>query len=410
MLTNVKLSPNSLTTHTQPRHTSHPTLTHLSLWRFQKKFVPLPTMQKVDFIAHRIPLHIPFSIVSLIFNHFTMGQVTSLYGKTMGKIGSIVFSTSGGKTIAREYNPHVANPNTMAQVNQRARMKLMSQLSAALAPVITIRKEGLTSARNKFVQKNFGASYASEGVAQISYENVQITSGNAGLPQAKWIANKVDSTPILGAYFSDEPSTNIARVVWCLFRKTDEGKLEFVSSQIISQRNSTTPNIYFLAEFSGVAWNDTTNKLGASYVIYAYGMSDISERATAQYGNLNVKNATDIARLVATRSISFSDYQFTQTRGVSANSGESQATDVPVGYARVFVTALGEGGTVSGGGVFEIGTTVQVSATPAAQYAFRAWVKNGTSQVVSTQSTYAFTLTEQTDLIAQFDFVGNETL
>lgn len=339
-----------------------------------------------------------------------MGQVTSLYGKTMGKIGSIVFSTSGGKTIAREYNPHVANPNTMAQVNQRARMKLMSQLSASLAPVIAIRKEGLTSARNKFVQKNFGASYASEGVAQISYENVQITSGNAGLPQAKWIANKVDSTPILGAYFSDEPSTNIARVVWCLFRKTDEGKLEFVSSQIISQRNSTTPNIYFLAEFSGVAWNDTTNKLGASYVIYAYGMSDSSERATAQYGNLNVKNATDIARLVATRSISFSDYQFTQTRGVSANSGESQATDVPVGYARVFVTALGEGGTVSGGGVFEIGTTVQVSATPAAQYAFRAWVKNGTSLVVSTLSTYAFTLTEQTDLIAQFDFVGNETL
>lgn len=339
-----------------------------------------------------------------------MGKVTSLYGKTMGKIGSIVFSTSGGQTIAREYNPHVANPNTMAQINQRARMKLMSQLSAALSPVIAIRKEGLTSARNKFVQKNFGASYASEGVAQISYENVQLTSGNAGLPQAHWEAENDTETPTLYAYFTDEPSSNIARVVWCLFRKTDEGKLEYVSSQIISRRNAPTAGEYFQASFVGVAWNSETNKLGANYVVYAYGMSDTSERASAQYGNLNVQNATDIARLVATRSISFSDYQFTQTRGASANSGETESTDVPVGSARVFVTALGEGGTVSGGGVYQIGTQVTVTATPAAQYAFRAWVKNGTSQVVSTTASYKFTLNEQTDLIAQFDFVGNETL
>lgn len=410
MQTNVKLSLNSLTSPTQPLPNSHLTLTQLSLLEFQKKFVPLPTMQKVDFIAQRIPLHVPFSIVSLIFNHFTMGKVTSLYGKTMGKIGSIVFSTSGGQTIAREYNPHVANPNTMAQVNQRARMKLMSQLSASLAPVIAIRKEGLTSARNKFVQKNFGASYASEGVAQISYENVQLTSGNAGLPQAHFTADNETETPTIYVYFTDEPSANIARVVWCLFRKTDEGKLEYVSSQIVSQRNAPLTGRYFQGEFAGVAWNDDTSKLGANYVIYAYGMSDTSERATAQYGNLNVQNATDIARLVATRTISFSDYQFTQTRGTSANSGETESTDVPVGSARVFVTALGEGGTVSGGGVFQIGTQVTVTATPAAQYAFRAWVKNGTSQVVSTSASYTFTLNEQTDLIAQFDFVGNETL
>ena len=410
MQINVKLSPNFLTSPTQPLPNSHTTLTQLSLLEFQKKFVPLPTMQKVDFIAQRIPLHVPSSIVSLIFNHFTMGQVTSLYGKTMGKIGSIVFSTAGGKTIAREYNPHVANPNTMAQVNQRARMKLMSQLSAALSPVIAIRKEGLTSARNKFVQKNFGASYASEGVAQISYENVQITSGNAGLPQVKWLLGTDGESPTIYAFFTDEPSTNIARVVWCLFRKTDEGKLEFVSSQITSARSVGAGGRYFQVAFEGVSVPEGQQTLAANYVIYAYGMSDTSERATAQYGNLNVQNATDIARLVATRTISFSDYQFTQTRGASANSGDSQSTNVPAGSARVFVTALGEGGTVSGGGVFEIGTQVTVSATPAAQYAFRAWVKNGTSQVVSTSASYTFTLNEQTDLIAQFDFVGNETL
>ncbi len=57
-----------------------------------------------------------------------MAKQTSLFGKISGKLGAVVFSTSGGATISREYNPHVANPNTDAQINQRARMKLMSQL------------------------------------------------------------------------------------------------------------------------------------------------------------------------------------------------------------------------------------------------------------------------------------------
>lgn len=367
-------------------------------------------MKKTHFIGQNSSLHAPLFIVSLIFNHFTMGKVTSLYGKTMGKIGSIVFSTSGGQTIAREYNPHVANPNTMAQINQRARMKLMSQLSASLSPVIAMRKEGLTSARNKFVQKNFGASYASEGVAQISYENVQLTSGNSALPQIKWETSTDTDVPRLLAYFSDEPSASISRVVWCLFRKTDEGKLELVTSIITSQRGASGGTEFFEVAFQNIPLNEDTGVLEYDYVIYAYGMSDTSERATARYGNLNVQSATDIARLIATRTISFEDYQFTQTRGTSANRGDQESTDVPAGSARVYVTALGEGGTVSGGGIFQIGTQVTVTATPAGQYAFRAWVKNGSNQVVSTSATYTFTLNEQTDLIAQFDFVGNETL
>lgn len=339
-----------------------------------------------------------------------MGKVTSLYGKTTGKIGSIVFATSGGETIAREYNPHVANPNTMAQINQRARMKLMSQLSASLSPVIAMRKEGLTSARNKFVQKNFGSSYVSEGVAQISYENVQLTSGNAGLPQLKWLALQVEDTPKIFAFFTDEPSPNIARVVYCFFRKTDEGKLEYVSSVITSQRTAPVEGRYFQVSFDIAELNSETGFLSASYVIYAYGMSDTSERATAQYGNLNVQNATDIARLIATRTISYSDYQFTQTRGVSASQGEDHSTDVPAGSARVFVTALGDGGTVSGGGTFTIGSTVQVTATPAAGYTFRGWVLNGSSNIISTSATYSFTLQGQTDLVATFNYEGNDTL
>lgn len=343
-----------------------------------------------------------------------MGKVTSLYGKTTGKIGSIVFSTSGGETIAREYNPHVANPNTQAQVNQRARMKLMSQLSAALAPVVAMTKDGLVSKRNKFVKRNFANSYASDGVAQITYENVQITEGSAGLPQliasigSETTAGVTTTFPIFG--LSANPSATINRVVYACFKKTDEGALEYLASKIVSVRqpNPQQP-VFFPAEFQEIDFG-TAETAPFDVICYAYGMSDTSESANASYGNLRVQNASDIARLVANRTISFEDYQFTMTRGATLLRGQSAITQTEAGYARVFVTALGQGGTVSGGGTFEIGSQVTVVATPASGWTFRNWLYNGTELVASTSASYTFTLNEQTDLIAVFDGGGNDSL
>ena len=325
-----------------------------------------------------------------------MGKVTSLYGKTTGKIGSIVFATSGGETIAREYNPHVANPNTQAQVNQRARMKLMSQLSAALSPVIAMQKEGLVSKRNKFVSKNFDACYALNGEAQITYENVQITEGNTALPALIAEGGVEGDSMAIGVGISSNPSAQISRVVYCLFRKTAEGKLEYVSSAINESRNGSTS--YFEQAFSLLPV--------AEYVIFAYGMSDTSERATAEYGNLNVLTASDLARLVATRTISYQDYQFTQTRAVTIASNGSAVQPETPGNLRCYVTALGQGGSVTGGGSYAPGTSVTVQATAASGYVFRNWIKNGTSQVVSTANPYTFTINEQTDLVATFDVEG----
>lgn len=341
-----------------------------------------------------------------------MGKVTSLYGKTSGKIGSIVFSTSGGETIAREYNPHVANPNTQAQVNQRARMKLMSQLSAALSPVIAMTKDGLTSKRNKFVKKNFGSSYALNGVAQISYENVQITEGSVGLPQV--VAEAFGTNwggPVV--YLASAPSVNVNRVVYCIFEKSQENRLSFLRSLIVTQRtNENMPDAYFpeALDFLEVEGSGSESTFGREYVIYAYGMSDTSESATARYGNLNVQSASDIATLVANRTISYEDYQFTQTRGTTVGQGSGGDTPTPVGQARVFVTALGNGGTVSGGGTFAIGSQVTVTATPNSGYTFVKWIYNGTELTASTSATYSFTLNQQVDLVAVFEGDGNESL
>jgi hypothetical protein len=146
------------------------------------------------------------------------------------------------------------------------------------------------------------------------------------------------------------------------------------------------------------------------YVVFAYGMSDTSERASAAYGNLNVVTASDLARLVATRAISYSDYQFTQTRAITIASDGTAVQPEQSGNIRVYVTALGDGGTVSGGGSFAPNASVTVTATPASGYRFVRWVKNGTSQTVSTDNPYTFNVQEQTDLVAVFELSQNESL
>jgi hypothetical protein len=316
-----------------------------------------------------------------------MGKVTSLYGKTTGKIGSVVFSTSGGETIAREYNPHVANPSTEAQVNQRARMKLMSQVSAALSPVIIMQKSGLVSARNQFVKRNFPYSNAVDGTAQISYENIQLTQGNASLPQLVFSNPGGQQSPSLA--LAERADAAVSRVCYIIYKKTQEAKLQFVESHIVENAGS-----------DGTFKWELQRSMNDNYVFYAYGMKDLSAKASAQYASYNVTTANDLAQLVAVRRISTEDYQFTETRGATANNG-TPIEPVPDGKVRVYVTALGPG-TVSGDGLYDVGAEVTLTATPNEGCEFVRWYNNRNNQVLSTHSSFVVTANETLDIVGEF--------
>lgn len=316
-----------------------------------------------------------------------MAKQTSLFGKISGKLGAVVFATSGGETISREYNPNVSNPSTQAQVDQRARLKLMSQLSAALAPVIAMTKDGLVSARNQFVKKNFAASYASDGLAQITYENLQLTNGNAGLPSI--VATRAQESGIT-IQLAEDASNAVDRVVYIMYRKTSEQSLQLVQSIVVES-----------AGISGTFIGSMVYTEG-DLVFFAYGMKDLNANAKAAYGNMAVADAVDVARLVATRKVDSSSYQFTQTRGATMYADENEIADIPAGSARVFVTALGSG-TVTGNGIYEIGQNATVIATASQGYTFRGWKLNGSNAYISTDATYTFEVEGMTDLVAVFE-------
>lgn len=311
-----------------------------------------------------------------------------LYGylKGSGKLGNMVVSTVAGETIARDYNPNVANPSTSQQVNQRARMKLMSQLSAAFAPVIAIPKDGLKSSRNLFSKKNFPLTFAANGTAQISYENIQLTDGNTGLPSIV-VSRTVDSIKV---EMAADPGDSVSKVVYILYQKSSEQKLQYVGSVI-----STTK-----ASQNGIFAGSLPFAAG-DIIIYAYGIKDTGAKANGSYGNYVVNNAEDVAQLVGTRSVAASGMAMTETRGVTMTASQEQIIPTPDGSSRVYVTANGNG-TVSGAGTFTNGSQVTVTATPASGSTFQGWRLQGQSSYVSTSATYTFTIQQQTDLIADF--------
>lgn len=313
-------------------------------------------------------------------------KLNGIGGTGSGKLGAQVWSVNSGEQVVRQYQSKVTNPSTPAQVNQRASLKLMSQLAAAMAPVIVIPKQGMVSARNRFISKNFDYVVATDGTAQVTYENLQITAGNVGLPSIS--ATRAEGATTISVSLSAAPASDISRVVYAMFKKT-QGQLEYVASRVVSNRGESNN---FPASFP-VSSGDI--------VLYAYGMKDLNSNASAKFANYNVASASDIARLVATRSIAVGDYSFTQTRGTTIYSGETGTTEVPDGQARVFVTAAGPG-TVTGAGTYAIGSTVLVQATPNEGAVFNGWRLQGLQTIVSNNERYQFTLTEQTDLIAMF--------
>ena len=98
-----------------------------------------------------------------------------------------------------------------------------------------------------------------------------------------------------------------------------------------------------------------------------------------------------------------SNYQFTINGNTSLVANFAL---VPVGkFAVVLSSSPVAGGTTSGSGSFNAGSTVIVTAAPNAGYAFVNWTENG--NIVSTSSSYQFAIVANRTLVANFKALGN---
>ena len=227
-------------------------------------------------------------------------KLSGIAGKGSGRVGTNVYAVSGGVQVVRQYNPNVTNPSTPAQVAQRSRLKLASQVAAAMADVIAIPKSGLVSSRNAFMKRNFDLFVGSEEGASCQYAKLQLTASSVGLPSVS--AEKSDEQTLSIELTSDARAV-ATRVIYNVFAKTTEQQLMKIASRVVTEagENGTFP----------IEVTTSATEL----VVYAYGMRDMSTTATAKYGNYHVQSGEDIAKLVANRRLSAADYTFTNTQG-----------------------------------------------------------------------------------------------
>lgn len=323
-------------------------------------------------------------------------------GKGTGKLGSSVFSIVGGQQIVRTYNPVVKNPQTVLQVNQRVRFKLLSQMAAALGSVLAIRAQNNISARNRFTQINSKFVYGVNEQAFVSYENLQLTDSSIALPGITIVRGEENISLSL-----QESAAGVAdSICYAVFSVNSEGQLMLRGSKVVQHAESD-------ANFT---FPTTIKKYDGQVIVYAYGMRELAVTADSMYGNYKINTGQDVAKLLSDRNAASANIIFTQTRGTSlldnsqtdaGTTGGDSGTSTGDSTASVFVTAS-SGGSATGAGSFNVGSQVTVTATPNDGYNFSGWRINGQQSYISTAATYTFTLQGTTDLIAIFTAISSD--
>jgi hypothetical protein len=175
---------------------------------------------------------------------------------------------------------------------------------------------------------------------------------------------------------------------------TDNGTIVSSSS---SYTFTVTKNRTLVANFAAtitytisVSANPTAGGTVSGGGTYGSGVTP-TVKATANSG-YTFANWTQNGTVVSTSS----SYSFTvnANRILVANFTTTASYTVSLG-----VSPTGSG-TVSGGGTYPSGATVTVIANPVSGYFFKNWTENG--GVVSTASSYVFSLTKSRSLIANF--------
>lgn len=228
-------------------------------------------------------------------------KLTGITGTGSGKLGSAVFSVTAGEQVVRQYQPVVTNPSTPQQVDNRAKLKLLSQLSAVMADVIAIPRVGALTPRNIFVRDNYPLVTAENGAASVDLSQLAITKGGMQIPEVVAERNADTSIDVALAMKADQL---VSRVIYIMFYRNNQGELQLVDSAVVETAG----------EGGTFPWSFPYQQ--QDVIVYAYGIFDKNAKATASFGNYAVATGTQVASLIADRHVAESDYLITKTRGI----------------------------------------------------------------------------------------------
>lgn len=133
-------------------------------------------------------------------------KLNGLVGGGTGKLGNSVFSQNAGRTIVRQYNPEVKNPNTARQQQSREIFRIANDLAKAFAPAIGIGRPrvGVLTSRNQFTKDiipvGAGVITGSDMEFTIDYTKLPISKGGMPIPIITSVESSVSSSRITVEY------------------------------------------------------------------------------------------------------------------------------------------------------------------------------------------------------------------
>lgn len=380
-----------------------------------------------------------------------------------GKLnGASISGTAGGGTVIRTITKPT-NPQTQHQTETRSKFKLVSQLGAVMKGVIAIKRDGALSGRNQFASINSGkASYNMAGEATINLNGVQLTKSNVALGgfnadrsgnatvvklnapaagrlsrvcfiQFEKLANgelyQKDSVVVNAAgddgLFQGELSkSDKAVVIYAYGMKDNSGaaseafgnltapSAEDVAKLVVSTKiglgdvSFTKTDGLTMLVGEADADSDDVEHFSVSLVISGNGSATGSGRfeagqtvtlratpdAEAEFDGFYLNNAA--GQLISKQN----PYSFTVQENVVICA---KFHGGPVPHYDITLSADPQnGGTVSGAGSKEEGSSCTVVAHPASGKVFDGWFEN--NQLVSNKASYTFTVEHERNLVAHF--------
>lgn len=230
-------------------------------------------------------------------------KLQGFVGKGSGKLGASVFTVRKGVQIVREYTDKVSNPNTPAQVGQRAKFKLLTQLGAVVAGDGMFFRYLNTgeSMRNAFMRANMPAVTLSPtgDVALLNLGEVVLTDGHTTAPAATF--NR--STGALDVDVSDTAMSDIMGIGYAVITMPKVGRVIGYSARAEKVEGKTTITATIV---TGPSLMNFTNVL-----VWGYRFTDAAARA--KYETIAATETADVVSLEFNRMLREGLIEPTQT-------------------------------------------------------------------------------------------------
>ena len=255
--------------------------------------------------------------------------------------------------------------------------------------------------------KNTGHYQATNAVATMSTTSNYITINNSPITVGTIAVDQEVSCQFSVTIKANCPESAQIPVTFTLSADNN------LSAQGTATLKNACNVVFDLVDSYGDGWNGASLTVAFSDGTASQNMTVASGSSSATY-TLEIGNGTHVTVTFASGSYdsecSFSikyeegDLTIYQSSG-TPSAGEVCQFDCNCGAATAVytITAISSNtdyGTVSGGGEFGYGQSCTVTATPADGYMFTGWTMNG--EIVSTASTYTFTVSSDMNLVANF--------